>query len=172
MRLYCRTVFWGYFDVFDSVSVVTEIQSENKQRFGSACFLVLVCSPSPNTANMSIQPVAILHCRNAPACDMLPPHKTTRVFTVVEPLAACPEQFVFPTFSSLPHKTRVVAAPSPPPSPPPAQAKLSPHSTALEAKRAHTPCFGRHPGVKFIHEWRKRSAHRTETTKTKTQSKS
>jgi hypothetical protein len=46
------------------------------------------------------------------------------------------------------------------------------HRTALGGKRALTLCYGRHQGFKFIHEWRKRSAHRTDTAKSKTQSKS
>ncbi len=68
-------------------------------------------------------------------------------------------------------RMRVVAAPAHllPPLPPKPN---SGHRTALGAKRANTPCFGRHPGFKFIHEWRGRSAHRTDTAKTKTQSKS
>jgi hypothetical protein len=79
------------------------------------------------------------------------------------------------SFSALahhPHNTqRALWLPLPTPSP------LLPkpnscHHTALGAKRAHTPCFGRHPGFKFIHEWRNSSAHRTDTAKPKTQSKS
>jgi hypothetical protein len=65
--------------------------------------------------------------------------------------------------------THVVATPAYP-LPPLLPKPNSGHRTALGAKRAHTLCFGRHPGFKFIHEWRKRSAHRTDKAKTKTQS--
>ncbi len=65
--------------------------------------------------------------------------------------------------------TRVVAAPAHP-LPPLLPKPNSGHRTALGA--THTPCFGRHPGFKFIHEWQKRSARRTDRAKIKTQSKS
>ncbi len=61
-----------------------------------------------------------------------------------------------------------------PPNPTPSSFPTSCHRT-FWATRAHTPCFGRHPGFKFIHEWRKRCAHRADkakTKKTKTESNS
>jgi hypothetical protein len=87
------------------------------------------------------------------------------------PTVHCPVPPVFRTRSSSAQNARALRLLLLTPSP-----TSCPSQTLAIAPRfrqsAHTPCFGRHPGFKFIHKWRKRSAHKTDTEKTKTQSKS